>query len=84
MTYYMVFQHDFGPKKHVFTWVSASAKSIAKTDSIIGLVPSPTPSFLMLFRTASNEKLGMGLGTRLLDYRAGCYNVFTVGVDCGC
>jgi len=22
MTYYLVFQHDFGPNRHVFTWVS--------------------------------------------------------------
>ena len=30
------------------------------------LVPSPTPSFLSpLYRTASDEMLGVGLGTRL-------------------
>lgn len=21
LTYYMVFEHDFGPNRHVFTWV---------------------------------------------------------------
>ena len=29
------------------------------------LVPSPTPSLLSLYRTASDEKLGDGLGKRL-------------------
>lgn len=34
MTYYLVFQHDFGPNRHVFTWVSGNKLcwSIAKTD----------------------------------------------------
>ena len=41
------------------------------TPLIPNLVPSPTPSFSSLLstvkRTASDEKLGVGLGTRLFD-----------------
>ena len=33
---------------------------------VSSLVPRPSPSFLLLYRTASDGKLGEGLGTRLV------------------
>ena len=48
---------------------------------VIGsLVPSPTPSFLLLLSTvlSSDEKLGVGLGTRLCN-RHVCVNMHAVG-----
>ena len=43
------------------------------------LVPSPTPSFSLLLSTvSSDEKLGVGLGTRLIHE----YTVFKVHCMC--
>ena len=47
------------------------------------LVPSPTPSFLSLYRTASDEKLGVGLGTRLPPYIARVIALAVVAVRKG-
>ena len=48
------------------------AESLSTRQLIISLVPSPTPSFSSLLstvkRTASDEKLGVGLGTRLTNH----------------
>ena len=46
----------------------------------ISLVPSPTPSFSSLLSTvlSSDEKLGVGLGTRLI-----VYNIFASAVTVG-
>ena len=30
MTYYLVFHHDFGPKRHVFTWVRGKPCKLRK------------------------------------------------------
>ena len=62
------FQKEQGVCKRLHVLLSPALVIGLHTRLTVSLVPSPTPSFSSLaVRTASDEKLGDGLGTRLAN-----------------
>ena len=40
LTYYMVFKHDYGPKRHVFTWVRGRGIPLINQHGLVVIVTS--------------------------------------------